>query len=351
MRNNPAVLGALALFAAACQSPRPAQQASDPGKLDPKMVVAKVGGTPITAAELEDKVRPEQRKLEAQYQERLHELRKNALEAMIRERLVEAKAKAHNLTATEYVNREVVQKLTPPSDAEVRALYERAKASGQQLPPFEQVRDDIGRFLNQQKGQMALQEFHDGLRREAGVEVLLPPYQAPKVEVAAVGPSKGPASAPVTIVEFSDFQCPFCARVEPTVAELLEKYPGKIRLVYRDYPLPNHGDAPKAAEAAHCAGDQGKYWEMHGHLFANQSALKVEDLKAHARQIGLDGAKFDRCLDSGAKASLVAENLKAGNEAGVSGTPAFFINGRLLSGARPLSDFEQAVNAELGARN
>jgi protein-disulfide isomerase len=351
MRKNPAVLGAVALLAAACQSPRPAQQTADPGKLDPKMVVAKVGGKPITAGELDDKIKPELRKLEAQYQERLHDLRKNALDSMIREQILDAKAKAQNLTAAEYVNREVVQKMPPPSEEEMRAIYERAKASGQELPPFEQVRDDIGQFLAQQKGQGALQEFYEGLKREAGVEILLPPYQAPKVEVAAVGPSKGPEGAPVTIVEFSDFQCPFCARVEPTVTQLLEAYPGKIRLVYRDYPLPNHGEAPKAAEAAHCAGDQGKYWEMHGQLFANQQKLGVEDLKAHARQIGLDGAKFDQCLDSGVKATLVAENLKAGNEAGVSGTPAFFINGRLLSGAQPLSAFKQAVDAELSAKN
>ena len=350
MRKYSAVLGALALFVAACQSPRPAQQTADPGKLDPKMVVAKVSGKPITAGELDEKIKPELRKLEAQYQERLHELRKEALDSMIREQILDAKAKAQNLTTADYVNREVVQKMPQPSEEEMRAIYERAKASGQQLPPFEQVRDDIGQFLAQQKGQAALQEFYEGLKREAGVEVLLPPYQAPKVEVAAVGPSKGPEGAPVTIVEFSDFQCPFCARVEPTVTQLLEAYPGKIRLVYRDYPLPNHGDAPKAAEAAHCAGDQGKYWEMHGQLFANQGKLKVEDLKAHARQIGLDGAKFDQCLESGVKATLVAENLKAGNEAGVSGTPAFFINGRLLSGAQPLSAFKQAVDAELSGK-
>jgi protein-disulfide isomerase len=160
-------------------------------------------------------------------------------------------------------------------------------------------------------------------------------------------PSTGPADAWVTIVEFSDFQCPFCARVEPTVAQLLSKFPDKIRLVYRDYPLPNHGDAPKAAEAAHCAGDQGKYWEMHGRLFSNQDKLKVPDLKAQARELGLDGAKFDQCLDSGEKARLVEESRKAGDEAGVSGTPAFFINGRLLAGAQPLSAFEEIVNAEL----
>jgi protein-disulfide isomerase len=344
------ILGAIALTAAACQAPRPAAQAADPSKLDPKLVVAKVDGKPITAADLDEKIVADRRKLEAQFQERLHELRKNALDSMIRERLLDGKAKAQNLTSAEYVNREVVQKMPPPSDAEMRAVYERAKASGQPLPPFDQVREEIGQFLVQQKGQMALHEFYEGLKREAGVEILLPPYQAPKVQVAAVGPSKGPENAPVTIVEFSDFQCPFCARVEPTVTQLLKDYEGKIRLVFRDYPLPNHEQAPKAAEAAHCAAEQGKYWEMHGQLFANQAKLAVEDLKAHARQIGLDGGKFDQCLESGVKAPLVAENLKAGNEAGVSGTPAFFINGRLLSGARPYADFKQAVDAELAAK-
>jgi protein-disulfide isomerase len=350
MPKIPVILGALALAAAACQAPRPAQQAADPSKLDPSLVVAKVGGKQITAAELDEKIKAERRKLESQYHERLHELRKNALDSMVRERILEEKAKAQNLTAAEYVNREVVQKMPPPSEEEMRAVYERAKASGQPLPPFDQVREEIGQFLAQQKGQVVLHDFYEGLKREAGVEILLPAYQAPRVEVAAVGPSKGPENAPVTIVEFSDYQCPFCARVGPTVTKLLEDYPGKIRLVFRDYPLPSHEDAPKAAEAAHCAGDQGKYWEMHGQLFANQAKLELEDLKAHARQIGLDGAKFDQCLDSGVKAPLVAENFKAGNEAGVSGTPAFFINGRLLSGAQPYSAFKQAVDAELGAK-
>jgi protein-disulfide isomerase len=347
MSTRLAVLGALALFAAACQSPRPSQPSQPDTRLDPTTPVAKVKGQVITAGQLEETIKKDRRQLDQQYQEQLYQLRKNALDGMIREKLLEEKAKAAGITVDEFVSREVVQKVPPPTEEEMKSLYERAKASGQELPPYDQIKPNIERFIMQQKGPAALQAYYDGLKKDANVEVLLPPYLPPKVEVAAVGPSKGPATAPITIVEFSDFQCPFCARVEPTVAQLLSKFPDKIRLVYRDYPLPNHGDAPKAAEAAHCAGDQGKYWEMHGRLFSNQDKLKVPDLKAQARELGLDGAKFDQCLDSGEKARLVEESRKAGDEAGVSGTPAFFINGRLLAGAQPLSAFEEIVNAEL----
>jgi protein-disulfide isomerase len=169
--------------------------------------------------------------------------------------------------------------------------------------------------------------------------------------VTATGPSKGPENAPITIVEFSDFQCPYCARAEPTVKDLmeLEKYKGKIRLVYRDYPLEFHKLAPKASEAAHCAGDQGKYWEMHGRLFAATPKLEVTDLKAYARELALDAGRFDKCLDSGEKAKVVADHFKAGADAGVRGTPAFFINGRLISGAQPLEAFKTIIDAELAA--
>ena len=178
--------------------------------------------------------------------------------------------------------------------------------------------------------QAAQNAYVDRLKKELNVEVNLKP---PRVEVAAEGPSKGPSSAPVTIVEFSDFECPYCVKAEPTVKALLAKYPDKIKLVYRDFPLPMHSHAPKAAEAAHCAGDQGKYWEMHEKLFANSQKLAVADLKGYAKDLKLDTAKFDKCLDSGEKGAVVEKNKKAGEEAGVSGTPAFFINGRSIAGA------------------
>jgi protein-disulfide isomerase len=341
-------LAAVLAAAVACQSPRSVQPSQQ--RLDPSAPVAKIGGKSITSGELDEFVKKDLGQLEQQYQEQKYQLRRNALEAMLRQRAFDEKAKAKGISRDELLSQEIAAKIPEPSDEEIAAIYERAKAGGQQLPALEQVKPDIVRFLKNQKGQGALAAYYEDLRKEMNIEVLLAPYEAPKVAVAATGPAKGPASAPVTIVEFSDYECPFCGRAEPTVKDLLAKYPGKIKLVYRDYPLPMHPKAPKAAEAAHCAGDQGKYWEMHDKLFSPGAKLEVADLKAHAREVGLDGARFDRCLDSGEKAKEVESHRKAGEEAGVSGTPAFFINGRLLSGAQPLEAFSAIVDSELKAK-
>jgi protein-disulfide isomerase len=343
------VLAAALLAALACQSPRPAQPGQQ--KQDPSTPVAKIGGKTITAGELDEAVKKDLAQLEQQYQEQRYQIRRNQLESMLRQRAFDEKAKAKGVTRDEFVSQEIASKIPEPSDDEIRALYDRAKAGGQQLPPFDQVKPDIARFIKNQKGQGALAEYYEQLKKDMDIQLLLPPYQPPKVAVEAVGPSKGPATAPVTIVEFSDYECPFCVRAEPTLKEVLAAYPGKIRLVYRDYPLPMHKKAPKAAEAAHCAGDQGKYWEMHDRLFAANGKLDVPDLKAAAREVqGIDGAKFDKCLDSGEKAKEVEKHQKAGEEAGVSGTPAFFVNGRLLSGAQPLDAFKALIDEELKAK-
>jgi protein-disulfide isomerase len=344
-----AAIAAAAVLAAACQAPRPAGQQGQQ-KQDPNAAVARIGGQQVTAAELDESVKKELAQLDQQYQEQRYQMRRGALEAMLRRRAFEAKAKQLNVSTEELVEKEIASKIPEPSDEEIRALYDRAKAGGQQLPPLEQVKPDIARFIKNQKGQGALAEYYDGLKKEMGIEVLLAPYEPPKVAVDATGPSKGPPSAPITIVEFSDFECPYCVKAEPTVKEVMDAYPGKIRLVYRDFPLPMHSRAPKAAEAAHCAGDQGKYWEMHGKLFANSTKLEVGDLKAYAREVGLDGGKFDQCLDSGEKARLVEMHKKAGEEVGVSGTPAFFINGRHLSGAQPAEAFKAIIDQELKGR-
>lgn len=344
------LVGALALLAAACQSPRSAAPATQTqAKESPSTPVAKIGGQAITAGELDELVKGELKKLQAQYDEQQYQVRSQGLESMIRRKVFEAKAKAAGVTPEELINKEVVGKIAEPSDDEVRALYERAKSGGQQLPPLDQVKPDIARFIKNQKAQAEVAAYYEKLKKEQGVEVLLPVYMPPKVAVAATGPSKGPETAPITVIEFSDFQCPYCVRAEPTVKELLASYPDKIRLVYRDYPLPSHDLAPKAAQAAHCAGDQGKYWEMHERLFASSGKLAVDDLKKYAREVGVDGAKFDRCLDSNEKQQVVDFHKKAGDEAGVSGTPAFFINGRLISGAQPLDAFKAVIDEELKA--
>ena len=343
------VLAVALLTAVACQSPRPVQPGQQ--KQDPSTPVAKIGGKTITAGELDEAVKKDLAQLEQQYQEQRYQIRKNQLDAMLRQRAFDEKAKSKGITREELVKQEIAAKIPEPSADEIRALYDRAKAGGQQLPPLDQVKEQIAGYIKNQKGQGMLAEYYDQLKKDMDIQVLLPPYQPPKVAVDATGPTKGAANAPVTIVEFSDYECPYCVRAEPIVREVLAAYPGKIRLVYRDYPLPMHAKAPKAAEAAHCAGDQGKYWEMHDKLFGANGKIDVPDLKAAAREVpGIDGGKFDQCLDSGVKAKEVEMHKKAGDDAGVSGTPAFFVNGRLLSGAQPLEAFKALIDEELKAK-
>ena len=163
---------------------------------------------------------------------------------------------------------------------------------------------------------------------------------------------KGDSNAPVTIVEFSDYECPYCARFYSQTLKLIEeKYidTGKVKFAYRDFPLSSHRNAQKAAEAAECAGDQGKYYEMHDKLFESGVSQGVESFKQYASQIGLDTTEFNDCLDSGKNYDEVQKDLRDGSAAGVRGTRAFFINGIPLSGAQPFGAFEQLIEQELNS--
>ena len=161
---------------------------------------------------------------------------------------------------------------------------------------------------------------------------------------------EGSKDAPVTIVEFSDFQCPFCGRFyQETLPQLRENYvkTGKVKIVYRDFPLPFHENAQKAAEASECAHEQGKFWQMHDMMFSHQDAITVANLKQYAKSLGLDTTKFNQCLDSGKYASEVQKDETDGSAYGVGGTPTFFINGQQLVGAQPYQAFQQAIDAAL----
>jgi protein-disulfide isomerase len=177
---------------------------------------------------------------------------------------------------------------------------------------------------------------------------------APTVDMKGlIGPNdhvKGDANAPVTIVEWSDFECPFCARFySDTLNQIEEEYikTGKVKLVYKDFPLSFHPQAQKAAEAAECAGDQGKYWEMHDLLFDNGVQGGVASFKENAKTLGLNTGEFNSCLDSGEKASGVQADMALGGQSGIQGTPGFIINGQLVSGAQPFTVFKQIIDAEL----
>lgn len=159
---------------------------------------------------------------------------------------------------------------------------------------------------------------------------------------------RGATDAKVTIVEFSDFQCPFCGKAQPTIEEVLKNYNGSVRLVYKHFPLTQiHQYSLKAAEASECTDEQGKFWEYHDILFKNQNALGIADLKKYASQLGLDTTQFNECLDSNKMADRVAKNFEEGQKAGVSGTPAFFINGQKLVGAQPYSAFQSIIDKML----
>jgi protein-disulfide isomerase len=159
---------------------------------------------------------------------------------------------------------------------------------------------------------------------------------------------RGDVNAPITLIEYSDFECPFCAKLIPTVDQLLDEYDGQVRLVYRHFPLSSiHPNAQKAAEAAECAGEQGKFWEMHDLLFANQQALTVTNLKAYAGQLKLNQGQFDSCLDTSKYASKVNAQAQEAQAAGITGTPGTFVNDQLVKGAFPYTTFQQIVEGYL----
>ena len=209
---------------------------------------------------------------------------------------------------------------------------------------LDQVRAPIRDLLQRQRTEDARSAFLDRLKAKTTVAVRLdPPRQDVK---AGNGQVRGPATAPVEIIEFSDFQCPFCRRAFSTVQQVLQTYGDKVRLVYRHFPLPNHPNARPAAEAAACAAEQGKFWQYHDRLFTT-TKLDDDQLKKDAADLGLDAAKFNACVDSHKYKAEVDADIAAGEAAGVTGTPAFFINGRLINGAMPFDAFKQMIDEEL----
>jgi protein-disulfide isomerase len=297
----------------------------------------------VTYGELTTRLGPPLADLEKRKQDMI----KRGLEGYVLEKLVQAEAKKRGLANEDaFIKAEIEDKVPQPSDAEINKIFEQAKGSGQ-LPPevtVEQVKPEIIKMLTEQTKRDRAQALFGELKSKAEVQTMLPEK---RVEVAATGPAKGPEGAPITIVEFSDFQCPFCSKANASVDEVMKAYEGKVRVVFRHFPLSFHAEAPKAAEASLCADDQKKFWEYHDKLFANQSALKVDDLKKHAADLGLDTARFNECLDSGKKAETVKKDMADGEKVGVTGTPAFFINGVMLSGAVPAEEFKSIIDAEL----
>ncbi|MBF0182140.1 MAG: thioredoxin domain-containing protein [Magnetococcales bacterium] len=276
---------------------------------------------------------------------KMYELRENKVREMILEHILTLKGKAEKIPPEQ-----VVEKLMGPvpavTDEEVKAFIQQNR---DQLPNNgEGIADQVKEMLGEEAKKVAEGKFLTELLKKYEPQLLLKP---PRFTVT--GPedlARGDAKAPITIVEFSDFECPYCRRAQGTLKKVVEAYGDKVRMVFRHYPLPFHAKAPKASEAAQCAADQGKFWPMHDLLFEEKSKLEVADLKAHAKTVGLDQAKFDKCLDGGTHSGRVSADLGDGKKLGVTGTPTFFINGVRLVGAQPFEKFKAIIDEELQAK-
>jgi protein-disulfide isomerase len=322
-------------FATLCS----AQDAAPAGPDEPVAVVA---GQPVYERDLMSVAGPSL--LDLRKQE--YKLKSDALNQVIRRKLIEVEAKKRGLGPEGLLKQEVDSKITEPSDDEARGYYLALR--NQTSLPFEQVKSQAKQLLRAAEIEQAREKYVDSLRDKAEVSILLRP---PSVHVA-YDPARveGDAGAPVTIVEFADFQCPFCGRIQPALKDVLAKYRGQVKLAYRDFPLSQiHAHAEMAAEASRCALVEGKYWQMHDAMFADQSQLGEAALVKTAVGLGLDRNSFESCLKSGKYRAAVQQDFQAGSEAGVNATPTFFINGELLSGAQSEAGFSQIIDRQLSA--
>jgi protein-disulfide isomerase len=327
---------------AAAAVEQPVKEATPPASAAERArVFATVNGQRITSGDIEDSLAP----LIFSVQEQVYAARKQDLDIKINDILLSNEAQKRQVTTRALLDAEVETKVPPVTDAEAQAFYDENKAriGGE----FAQVKPQVLEYLKEQAAQRLRVGFAQRLRQGAALQMFLTPPVAPVLKIATDDqPTKGTASAPVTVIEFTDFQCPSCAQMETILAKLLTEYGDRVRLVVRDFPLAQHKEAFKAAEAAEAARAQGKYWEYAALLFANQSALEVPRLKEYATRVGLDRAQFDAALDGGTYMPDVVRDMRDGERAGVIGTPALFVNGRAVT-ERSYEALKAAIEAAL----
>lgn len=318
---------------------------------DKSEVLAEVQGDQIlrsdvdeAAAKALDQLHMERVRFEAQEVYKRHQIIQDALRTLSSNKVLDLESEAKSLSKRELLEKEVDSKIEPPTDEEIDAYYEKNKKRFQ--GEKEQALPHISKLLERTKKVKARNSYIESLKEKYGVEVYLAPL---RLEVSSDGsPSMGPSDAPVTIVEFSDFECPYCSRLAQTIKKVTDDYSDSVRLVFRQFPLQRiHPNAQKAAEAALCAADQGKFWEMHDLLFGDQKKLNASDLKEKADSLDLKADEFAQCLETEKHAETVRDDLYDGVRAGVSGTPALFVNGRPLTGQVPYETLAKIIKEEL----
>jgi len=298
-------------------------------------------GQEITLRQLDEWMKEEiyRQQVLSQGDGKVYEMRREAVKQMLQERILEAKAAKQGISTDALVEAEAAS-MGAVSDEEVRAYYDENKARIPEDQTFESLAPRIRAYLEDTRLEMAA-------RNLASLDDAVISLEPPRAQVAASGPSMGPADATVTIIEFSDFQCPYCSQAVITMKQVVERYPTQVRYVYRHMPLDFHAQAKSAAVASICADEQSQFWEYHDLLFQNQSDLSPANLGKLAESLGLDREAFDRCFADPTTAAQVERDIGEARQAGITGTPAFFVNGVLVTGARPLNDFVEMIESEL----
>src|SRR6185503_6901523 len=277
-------------------------------------------------------------------EERLYHIRKSAVENLLTKIVLEEEAKARGITV-EQLKQQLMPERVEIKQSRIDQVYAES-AGGLGDMSEEEAKQRIKIDLEGNERVEAYKRALAELRRKASVEVLLVEPSPPVVRISDSGPSKGGRDAPVLIVEFSDFQCPYCKQATSTLKQVLQSYGERVRLVFKHTPLPIHAGAFKAAQAAVCADKQGKFWEYHDRLFSS-NVLSTDALRKQAAELGLEINEFNACLDSEASRAAVLKDMKEARQADIQGTPSFVISGSVLRGARSFEDFKSVIDREL----
>jgi len=275
-------------------------------------------------------------------QNKYYTAERDVIQEAIDNSILEQQAKKEHLTVEQLIDKHVRSKIKDPSDEALSVYYEGLQTD----QSYEAIKDKIKEHVREGRMRKAMLAYAKSLQDQATVVVLI----APPREDVAIGnaPVEGSRDAAVKVVEFADYECPYCRKVQPTISKLLKEYGTKVAFAFKDFPLPMHKHAEKAAEAARCANEQGKFWDFHDKLFSADS-LEIAEMKTYARSMNLDGAKFDKCLDSGAQAAGIQKDQAEGAKLGLTGTPTFFINGHFISGNASYEALQSLVDQELAS--
>lgn len=277
----------------------------------------------------------------------IFEIKFNRAKSLLLEKLVKADPKSKGLTNDQYFDKYIASKIKV-TEADIAAFVKKNNVPADKLN--QQIRTKIEEYVKAEKKKDALSEFISEKTNGKDIEIFIPRPIAPTYDVTVgSAPYAGGEDAKVTIVEFSDFQCPFCAKAAQTVKQIKEKYGKKVKVVFKQFPLSFHSQAKKAAVASLCANEQGRdsFWKLHDEFFSNQASLAPEKIKESAKKLGLDSTKFDKCLDDNKFIAQVEKDIIQGRDLGVKGTPTFFVNGMIFLDGHDFNKFSEFIDQEL----